>query len=68
MRKILNNFFFNYSPSTTADDLSHYSDNEYLHAEELGKIGAPCGQVFKECTSSLLNRFSGIYETIKMFE
>lgn len=60
-------FIFFCRPSTTADELSDHSDNEYLHAEQLGKSGAPCGQIFPECTTSLLNKFSGIYDSIKMF-
>ena len=51
--------------------MNDYSDNEYLHAEELGKAGAPCDKVFKECPISILNEFSGIYNgadsLIKMF-
>lgn len=63
--KIINAFSFR--PSSTSDELSDHTDNEYLHAEQLGKSGAPCEQVFRECTTSLLNRFSGIYDSLKMF-
>lgn len=42
--------------------MSDYSDYEYYRAEKLGKEGAPCEQVFKECNKSILNQFSGIYE------
>lgn len=52
-------------PSSTNDDLREHSDNEYLRAEELGKYGAPCHQIFKECSQSVLEQFSGIYTAFK---
>lgn len=45
----------------TRDELSDHTDNEYLRAEELGKHGAPCDKIFKECSMSVLEQFSGIY-------
>lgn len=54
-------------PSSSVDELSEHSDNEYLKAEQLGVSGAPCEQIFKECPISLLSKFSGIYETLKLF-
>lgn len=55
-------FFSSYRPSTTHDEVSEHSDYEYYRAEKLGKEGAPCEQVFKECNISILNQFSGVYE------
>lgn len=54
-----NNHF--YRPSITKDEVSDHSDNEYLFAEKLGKEGAPCDRIFKECKISILDQFSGIY-------
>lgn len=48
-------------PSLTNDEVEEYSDYEYYHAEKLGKEGAPCDQVFKECETSILDMFGGIY-------
>lgn len=42
-----------------------HTQNEYLHAEELGRSGAPCDKVFKECTTSVLDKISGIYSTVE---
>lgn len=52
---------FNFRPSLTKDEVSDHTDNEYYHAEKLGKDGAPCEHVFKECKISILDQFSGIY-------
>lgn len=49
------------SPSSTKDELNDHSDNEYLRAEDLGKHGAPCDKVFRDCSVSILDQFSGIY-------
>ncbi|XP_055300283.1 uncharacterized protein LOC129567437 [Sitodiplosis mosellana] len=51
------------SPSLTTDHITHYEDNEYLHAEKLGQEGAPCEHVFNDCTTSILDQFTGIYTT-----
>lgn len=48
-------------PSLTQDEVEEYSDYEYYHAEKLGKEGAPCEHVFKECKTSILDMFGGIY-------
>ncbi|KAL5280321.1 hypothetical protein ACFFRR_004352 [Megaselia abdita] len=50
------------SPSTSNEDIVHHADNEYYHAENLGRSGAPCAHVFRECKRSLLQQFSGLYE------
>lgn len=52
-----------FRPSLTADHITNYEDNEYLHAEKLGKDGAPCERVFNECKTSILDQFTGIYTT-----
>lgn len=52
---------FSLRPSTTHDDISDHSDYEYYRAEKLGKEGAPCEHVFKECESSILDQFTGVY-------
>ncbi|XP_031621805.1 uncharacterized protein LOC116339870 [Contarinia nasturtii] len=49
------------SPSTTRDQISDYSDLEYYRAEKLGKEGAPCERVFKDCKISILEQFTGFY-------
>ncbi|KAJ6635715.1 hypothetical protein Bhyg_14301 [Pseudolycoriella hygida] len=49
------------TPSTTKDTINDHSQNEYHRAEALGKSGAPCEKIFKECTRSLLDQFTGIY-------
>lgn len=56
--------FFFVRPSLTKDKVNDHADNEYLHAEKLGKDGAPCEHVFKECKMSILEQFSGIYSPI----
>lgn len=50
-----------FRPSASNDEISEHSDYEYLRAEMLGKDGAPCEQVFKECKVSILQQFGGIY-------
>lgn len=50
------------------DELSDHSDNEYLRAEQLGVAGEPCEHIFRECPTSFLNKFSGIYETLNMLD
>lgn len=50
-------------PSLTTDQITNHEDNEYLHAEKLGKDGAPCDRVFNECKMSILDQFTGIYTT-----
>lgn len=45
----------------TNDQITDHSDLEYLHAEKLGREGAPCDRIFEECQSSILDQFSGIY-------
>lgn len=34
---------------------------EYHKAQELGTNGEPCEYIFKECSISILDNFSGIY-------
>lgn len=55
---------FSFRPSTTHDELSEHSDSEYYRAEKLGREGVPCEHVFKECKSSILEQFTGIYTPI----
>ncbi|XP_055326696.1 uncharacterized protein LOC129580373 [Sitodiplosis mosellana] len=52
------------SPSATQDEISDYSDLEYYRAERLGKEGAPCERVFKDCRISILEQFTGVYTPI----
>ncbi|XP_067647968.1 uncharacterized protein [Eurosta solidaginis] len=49
------------SPSSSADELSEHADNEYFYAEAMGRAGAKCGLIFKECTKSLLEYFSNVH-------
>lgn len=58
---ILKQLILFFRPSITNDEISEHSDYEYLRAEMLGKDGAPCEQVFKECKVSILQQFGGIY-------
>jgi DM4/DM12 family len=60
-------FFLLHSPSSTADQLSQHADNEYLHAEQVGKSGQPCDQVFSDCSESILDIFSGVYDPVEEF-
>ncbi|KAJ6644587.1 hypothetical protein Bhyg_09556 [Pseudolycoriella hygida] len=53
------------TPSSSKDFLCDNSINEYHRAEEIGKSGAPCDQVFRECTVSVVDKFSGIYNTVQ---
>lgn len=55
---------FPFRPSTSRDEVIDHMDNEYYHAETLGKQGAPCERVFNECKESILEQFSGIYTPI----
>uniref|UniRef100_A0A182K9F7 Uncharacterized protein n=1 Tax=Anopheles christyi TaxID=43041 RepID=A0A182K9F7_9DIPT len=49
-----------FSPSTTKEPISEHLDNEYFRAEQLGRSGAPCATLFHECSTSLLDMFSGV--------
>ncbi|CAH0718164.1 unnamed protein product, partial [Brenthis ino] len=50
-----------FTPSTTKDELSHHSDNEYHAAERLGRSAdTSCESLFPECESSVLETFTGI--------
>uniref|UniRef100_A0A182JBN6 Uncharacterized protein n=1 Tax=Anopheles atroparvus TaxID=41427 RepID=A0A182JBN6_ANOAO len=51
-----------FSPSTTNDPVSEHRDNEYYRAEQLGRAGAPCADIFRECSTSLLDMFSGVHD------
>ncbi|XP_055842074.1 uncharacterized protein LOC129909126 [Episyrphus balteatus] len=46
------------TPSSSVDELSSHSDNEYFQAEVLGKSGAPCDVIFKDCKRSLMDIFT----------
>ncbi|XP_049288507.1 uncharacterized protein LOC125766521 [Anopheles funestus] len=50
------------SPSTTNEPVSEHRDNEYFRAEQLGLSGAPCATIFYECSTSLLDMFSGVHD------
>uniref|UniRef100_A0A182MRB6 Uncharacterized protein n=1 Tax=Anopheles culicifacies TaxID=139723 RepID=A0A182MRB6_9DIPT len=50
------------SPSTTNEPVSEHRDNEYYRAEQLGLSGAPCATIFHECSTSLLDMFSGVHD------
>jgi hypothetical protein len=43
------------------------SDNEYLKAEQLGKAGEPCDRLFPECSTSILDIFTGVYDPLTEF-
>lgn len=66
--KLLSTIFHTLRPSSSVDELSDHSDNEYLRAEQLGVAGEPCEHIFRECPTSFLNKFSGIYETLNMLD
>ncbi|XP_038114622.1 uncharacterized protein LOC6041203 [Culex quinquefasciatus] len=51
-----------FSPSTTTEQLSEYSDNEYYRAEQLGREGAPCDRIFHECERSILELFTKVHD------
>ncbi|ETN58822.1 hypothetical protein AND_009590 [Anopheles darlingi] len=51
------------SPSSTNEPTSDHRDNEYFRAEQLGRSGAPCATIFRECSTSLLDMFSGIHDS-----
>lgn len=52
---------FSHRPSSTKDQIVDHADLEYLKAEEMGKRGEPCDQVFRECKASILDQFTGVY-------
>jgi hypothetical protein len=56
-----------YSPSSSGDQLSQHSDNEYLRAEQLGKSGEPCDRVFYDCPESILEVFTDLYDPMEEF-
>ncbi|VVC97726.1 unnamed protein product [Leptidea sinapis] len=53
-----------FTPSSTKDELSHHTDNEYHAAERVGReavlSGSSCELVFPECESSVLETFTEI--------
>ncbi|XP_050668074.1 uncharacterized protein LOC126967582 [Leptidea sinapis] len=53
-----------FTPSSTKDELSHHTDNEYHAAERVGReavlSGSSCESVFPECESSVLETFTEI--------
>ncbi|XP_061720193.1 uncharacterized protein LOC133527272 [Cydia pomonella] len=50
-----------FTPSTTSDELSHHTDNEYHAAERLGRSAdGNCESLFPECESSVLETFTEI--------
>lgn len=51
-------------PSTTKDDIRDPTHLEYFKAEEMGRHGEPCEQVFHDCRLSILDQFSGVYTPI----
>ncbi|XP_053690998.1 uncharacterized protein LOC128739529 [Sabethes cyaneus] len=57
-------FHIVFSPSTTSEQISEHSDNEYYRAEQLGREGAPCHQVFSECKNTILDVFTGIHDPV----
>ncbi|XP_034101965.1 uncharacterized protein LOC117566534 [Drosophila albomicans] len=52
------------TPSSSVDKLSEHADNEYYYAEKVGQTGAGCNRVFKECSHSLLQHFSSLYDNV----
>lgn len=51
-------------PSLTNEEIFNHEDNEYLYAEAIGKSGAPCEHIFRECKNSILDIFARIDSTI----
>ncbi|XP_047996255.1 uncharacterized protein LOC125234111 [Leguminivora glycinivorella] len=50
-----------FTPSTTQDELSHHTDNEYHAAERLGRSAdGNCESLFPECETSVLETFTEI--------
>ncbi|KAL4717394.1 hypothetical protein ACJJTC_017281 [Scirpophaga incertulas] len=55
-----------FTPSTTKDELSHHTDNEYHAAERLGQDpGINCELLFPKCEGSILDTFTEIGEDTK---
>lgn len=50
-----------FRPSTTKDAVIDNSHLEYLKAQQFGNTEEPCGHIYKECSISILDNFSGIY-------
>lgn len=61
---LLNKKNYFYRPSSSTDEIVQHSDNEYMHAEYVGQSGAPCDKVFRECSRSILEDFSGVYTSM----
>ncbi|XP_055547400.1 uncharacterized protein LOC129731430 [Wyeomyia smithii] len=57
-------FHIVFTPSTTSEPVSEHSDNEYYQAEQLGREGAPCHQIYHECKNTILDVFTGIHDPI----
>ncbi|XP_068148975.1 uncharacterized protein [Drosophila tropicalis] len=55
------------TPSSSVDKLSEHADQEYYYAENVGKSGAGCHQVFRECRLSLLQHFSELHDNLDEF-
>ncbi|XP_053672682.1 uncharacterized protein LOC128723001 [Anopheles nili] len=51
-----------FTPSSTREPILEHLDNEYHRAEQLGRSGAPCAEIFRECSTSLLDMFSGVHD------
>ncbi|XP_054734713.1 uncharacterized protein LOC129242175 [Anastrepha obliqua] len=52
------------TPSSSVDELSVHADNAYFYAESMGRSGADCSLVFKECKKSLLEHFSNMKDMV----
>ncbi|XP_058449376.1 uncharacterized protein LOC131429326 [Malaya genurostris] len=57
-------FHIVFTPSTTAEPMSDHGDNEYYRAEQLGREGAPCEQVYHECKNTILDVFTGVHDPV----
>ncbi|TMW41221.1 hypothetical protein DOY81_013699, partial [Sarcophaga bullata] len=52
------------TPSSSSDKLSEHADNEYFQAEHLGRSGANCQKVYKDCPRSLVDHFSDMHHLV----
>ncbi|XP_030752519.1 uncharacterized protein LOC115879703 [Sitophilus oryzae] len=56
---------FIFTPTSTNEELSHHTDNEYYAAHHLGKNNkGKCKQLFPNCKLTLLDLFTQFYDNI----
>jgi hypothetical protein len=60
-------FHILFTPSSTDDKIVNKDHYDYLKAEMLGKDGEPCSKIFYQCTRSIMEIFTQVYDS-KLFK